>query len=216
MSAALYSRRNLHFMLHEVFDVLSLTKHPYFAGHDAESFSMVLDTAEGIAAKAMRPFLKESDKQPPQLVDGNVKVHPAVHEYYRLFSESGLLTAAVDEKYGGQQLPKTMWAAIDFIIGNAHNGFEMFTSLSVGAARLLISFASSQLVNEYVPKILSGEWTATMCLTETQAGSSLSDIATTAYREPGDSFKIRGQKIFISAGDHDITKNIIHMVLARI
>jgi len=216
MPGPLYSRRNLHFMLYEVFDVLSLTKHSYFAAHDGESFNMVLDTAEGVAAKAMRPYLKESDKQPPELVDGNVKVHPALHEYYRLFSESGLLIAAFDEKYGGQQLPKTVWAAIDFIIGNAHNGFEMFTSLSAGAARLLISFASPQLVNDYVPKILCGEWAATMCLTETQAGSSLSDIATAAYRQPDGSCKIKGQKIFISAGDHDITKNIIHLVLARI
>jgi len=215
MSAPLYSRRNLQFMLYEVFDVLSLIKHPYFAAHDAESFNMVLDTAEGIAAKAMRPYLKESDQHPPQLEDGNVKVHPAVHEYYRLFSESGLLAAGFDEQYGGQQIPKTIYAATDFIIGNAHNGFEMFTSLSIGVARLLISFASPQLVNEYVPRILSGEFTGTMCLTETQAGSSLSDIATTAYRQQDGSYKIRGQKIFISAGDHDITDNIIHLVLAR-
>jgi len=203
-------------MLYEVFDVLSLTKHPYFAAHDAESFNMVLDTAEGVAAKAMRPYLKESDQHPPQLADGNVKVHPAVHEYYRLFSESGLLAAGFDEQYGGQQIPKTIYAATDFIIGNAHNGFEMFTSLSIGTARLLISFASPVLVNEYVPKILNGEFTGTMCLTETQAGSSLSDIATTAYRQQDGSYKIKGQKIFISAGDHDITKNIVHLVLARI
>src|SRR4029079_5980056 len=94
--------------------------------------------------------------------------------------------------------------------------FEMFTSLSIGTARLLISFASPVLVNEYVPKILNGEFTGTMCLTETQAGSSLSDIATTAYRQQDGSYKIKGQKIFISAGDHDITKNIVHLVLARI
>ena len=216
MSGPLYSRRNLHFMLYEVLDVLSLTKHPYFAAHDAESFNMVLDTAEGIAARTMRPFLKESDKHPPELLDGNVKVHPAVHEYYRLFSDSGLLAAGFDEQYGGQQIPKTMYAATDFIIGNAHNGFEMFTSLSIGTARLLISFASPELVNEYVPKILNGEFSGTMCLTETQAGSSLSDIATTAYRQQDGGYKIKGQKIFISAGDHDITKNIIHLVLARI
>src|SRR5688572_14948374 len=216
MSTPLYSRRNLHFMLFEVLDVLSLTKHPYFAAHDAESFNMVLDTAEGIAAKTMRPFLKESDKQPPELVDGNVKVHPALHEYYKTYCESGLLAACFDEQYGGQQLPKTVYAAADFIVGNAHNGFEMFTSLSNGGARLLISFASPELVDQYVPVILSGEATATMCLTETHAGSSLSDISTTAYGQADGRYNIKGQKIFISAGDHDITENIIHLVLARI
>ena len=216
MSTPLYSRRNLRFMLFEVLDVLALTKYPYFAAHDAGSFNMVLDTAEGIAAKTLRPFLKESDKQPPELVDGNVKVHPALHEYYKTYCESGLLAACFDEQYGGQQLPKTMYAAADFIVGNAHNGFEMFTSLSNGGARLLISFASPELVDKYVPVILSGEATATMCLTETHAGSSLSDISTTAYGQDDGSYKIKGQKIFISAGDHDITENIIHLVLARI
>jgi alkylation response protein AidB-like acyl-CoA dehydrogenase len=216
MSTASYSRRNLHFLLYEVLDVLSLTSHSYFAAHDAESFNMVLDTAEGIAARTMRPYLKESDKQVPELINGNVKVHPALREYYKAFCESGLLAACFDEQYGGQQLPKTVYATADFIVGNAHNGFEMFTSLSGNAARLLISFASRQLVNEYAVKILNGEYTATMCLTETQAGSSLSDITTTAYPQGDGTYKINGQKIFISGGDHDITDNIIHLVLARV
>ena len=215
MSTSLYSRRNLHFMLYEVLDVLELTNHSYFGAHDKESFNMVLDAAESVAAKTMRPFLKESDKKPPEIVDGNVKVNPAVHTYYKLFCDSGLLTAGFDEQYGGQQLPKTVYAAMDFILGNAHNGFEMFTSLSVGVARLLISFASPHLVDNYAPKIISGEYSGTMCLTETQAGSSLGDIATAAYRQANGTYKIKGQKIFISAGDHDITKNIVHLVLAR-
>lgn len=216
MENRLYSLRNLHFILYELLDVVSLTQYPYFSAHDKESMNMVLETAEGIAAKTMRPYLKESDRQAPELVNGNVKVHPALHEYYKAFCESGLLAACFDEQYCGQQLPKTVYAAADFIVGNAHNGFEMFTSLSGSAARLLISFASQQLVNEYAIKILRGEYTATMCLTETQAGSSLSDIATTAYPQEDRTYKIKGQKIFISAGDHNITDNIIHLVLARV
>ena len=150
-------------MLYEVMDVLSLTKHPYFAAHDAESFNMVLETADNIAEKTMRPFYKESDRLQPELINGEVKVHPALHDYYQSFCESGLLAAPFDEKYGGQQLPKTVYAAADFIAGNAHNGFEMFTGLSSGAARLLTSFGSDELIENYVPKILSGQWTATMC-----------------------------------------------------
>jgi alkylation response protein AidB-like acyl-CoA dehydrogenase len=221
MKEQYYSRRNLNFMLYELLDVLSLTKEPYFAAHDAVSFDMVLDTAESIAEKNMRPFLKETDRQQPELINGQVKVHKAIAEYYKAFCDSGLMAASFDEQFGGQQLPKTVYAAADFIVGNAHNGFEMFTSLSNGAARLLISFASPGLVNEFVVKILSGEYTATMCLTETQAGSSLSDIATEALPQrkgdyKSDSYRIKGQKIFISAGDHDITENIIHLVLARV
>ena len=177
---------------------------------------MTLDAADNIAEKNMRPFLKESDKHPPELKNGIVKVHPALHEYYRAFCESGLLASNFEKQFGGQQLPKTIYAAADFIVGNAHNGFEMFTSLSNGAARLLLSFASPQLVSDYALKILTGEYTATMCLTETQAGSSLSDISTRAYPQQEGSYKIKGQKIFISAGDHDITPNIVHLVLARV
>ncbi|MEO7044301.1 MAG: acyl-CoA dehydrogenase [Ferruginibacter sp.] len=216
MATKYFSKRNLHFMLYEVLDVLSLAKDPYFSAHDAESFNMVLDTAEVIAEKNMRPFYKESDRLQPELINGVVKVHPALHDYYQSFCESGLLAATFDEKYGGQQLPKTVYAAADFILGNAHNGFEMFTGLSGGAAKLLTSFGSDDLIENYVPKILSGQWTATMCLTETQAGSSLSDVATMAHSQADGSYKIKGQKIFISAGDHDITENIVHLVLARI
>jgi butyryl-CoA dehydrogenase len=221
MKEQYYSRHNLNFMLYEVLDVLSLAKHPHFAAHDAESCNMVLDTAEGVAEKYLRPFLKESDRYQPELINGEVKVHKAVGEYYKAFCSSGLMSACFDEKFGGQQLPKTVYAAADFIIGNAHNGFEMFTSLSNGAARLLTCFASGDLINEFVIKILTGEYTATMCLTETQAGSSLSDIATEATGQQNgtyksDSYRIKGQKIFISAGDHDITENIIHLVLARV
>lgn len=216
MKEQYYSRRNVNFMLYEVLDVLSMTKHPYFSAHDAMGFDMVLDTAEAIAEKNMRPFLKEADRLQPELVNGEVKVHKAVAEYYKAFCDSGLMAASFDEQFGGLQLPKTVYAAADFIVGNANNGFEMFTSLSNGAARLLISFASPGLVNEFVVKILSGEYAATMCLTETQAGSSLSDIATEAFLQQNGNYTIKGQKIFISAGDHDITENIIHLVLARV
>jgi len=221
MKEQYYSRQNLHFILYEVLDVLSLTKHPYFAGHDAESCNMVLETAESIAEKTMRPFFKESDIRQPELIDGEVKVHKAIKEYYKAFCDSELMAACFDEKFGGQQLPKTVYAAADFILGNAHNGFEMFTGLSQGAIRLISSFAAEDLINEFVPKIVKGEYSATMCLTETQAGSSLSDIATEAFPlqkggHSSNSYRIKGQKIFISAGDHDITSNIIHLVLARI
>jgi alkylation response protein AidB-like acyl-CoA dehydrogenase len=215
MNSRLYSVQNINFMLYEVADVLQLTTYTYFAAHNRDSFDMVLTTAENIAEKNMRPFYKESDKQPPELINGKVSVHPAIHPYYKIFCESGLLAASFDEQYGGQQLPKTVYALADFIVGNAHNGFEMFTSLSAAAARLLTNFATAEIINNYALKILSGKYTATMCLTETGAGSSLSDINTIAYRQPNGSYKIKGQKIFISAGDHNITENIVHLVLAK-
>jgi alkylation response protein AidB-like acyl-CoA dehydrogenase len=211
-----YSKRNLQFVLYEVFDVLSLTKYGRFSKHDEQTYNMVLETAEGIAEKYLRPFLKDGDRNPPQLERGQVKVHNALRDYYGEFSKSGLLASTFDEEQGGIQLPSMVFALADFIIGNAHNGFEMFTSLSKGGAKLIDTFGSTELKEYYLKKILVGEWTATMCLTEPQAGSSLSNITTTAYPNTDGTFKIKGQKIFISAGDHDITENIVHLVLARI
>src|SRR5688572_9033845 len=216
MAGNYYSRRNLQFILYEVFDVLSLTKYERFSKHDRHAYDMVLETAEGIAEKYLRSFLKDGDRNPPQLEQGQVKVHKALRNYYREFSKSGLLASTFDEERGGIQLPSMVFAAADFIVGNAHNGFEMFTSLSKGGAKLIDTFGSKELKERYLNKILAGEWTATMCLTEAQAGSSLSNITTTAYPNNDGTFKIKGQKIFISAGDHDITENIVHLVLARI
>jgi alkylation response protein AidB-like acyl-CoA dehydrogenase len=216
MTRKLYSLRNLQFILYEVFDVLALTKYERFSRHDKQAFDLVLEAAEAIAKKYLRPFLKDGDRHPPQLEGGTIKVHPALHDYYQEFSTSGLLASTFDDAHGGIQLPEAVYAAADFIIGNAHNGFEMFTSLSKGAAKLIDAFGSEEIKKLYLKKILAGKWTATMCLTEAQAGSSLSNIMTTAYPDSDGTFKIKGQKIFISAGDHDITENIVHLVLARI
>lgn len=211
-----YSMRNLHFILYEVLDVLSLTEEEYFSNHNRENFDIMLDVAEDIAAKYLRPYFKESDKNPPQLKNGRVRVHQSLHNYYNAFSSAGLLASTFDERLGGSQVPKTVYAAADFIVGNAHNGYEMFTSLGVGAARLIVSFGSDELISTYVTNILSGKWAATMCLTEPQAGSALSAINTRATPQSDGSYKLKGQKVFISGGDHDITENIIHLVLARI
>jgi alkylation response protein AidB-like acyl-CoA dehydrogenase len=211
-----YSMRNLQFILYDVLDIASLTEKEYFSKHNRENFDVMLEVAEDIADKCLRPYFKESDKNPPQLINGRVKVHRSLHNYYNTFCSAGMLASTFDEKLGGSQVPKSVYAAVDFIVGNAHNGYEMFTGLGVGAARLIVSFGSDELIARYASKILSGEWAATMCLTEPQAGSALSAIRTIAKPNSDGSYKIQGQKIFISGGDHDITNNIVHLVLARI
>lgn len=216
MAATYFSRRNLDFTLFEVLDAASLTQYPYYEAHDAETFQMALDTATEIGEKIMRPAYVDSDRQTPPLENGEVKVHPAVGAYYKALSETGLLSASFPFEWGGQQLPKTLYAAIGFITGGAHNSLIMYADLSIGAAKLIRSFGTQEQKDEYLPKLLTGKWTGTMCLTETQAGSSLSDITTTASPRSDSSYAIKGQKIFISAGDHDATENIVHMVLARI
>lgn len=209
-----YSRRNLEFLLFEVFKIHELKKYPYFANIDEESVQGYLDLSETIAEKYLRPFFKATDQMPASWHEGKVAVHPAIKSYYEAYTSQGLMAATFDPKFGGFCLPKSVYALGDFIIGNAHNGMEMFTALTHSGAKLLLSFASDDLIDRFVPGLIDGTLSATMCLTEPQAGSSLQEISTLATLK-GANYVIKGQKIFISAGDHDITQNIIHLVLAK-
>lgn len=216
MANKYFSRRNLDFTLFEVLNVESLSQYDYFNLHDAETFKMTLDAATEIGEKIMKPAYVDSDRQQPELIDRQVKVHKGVHQFFKAYTESGLMAASFPFEFEGQQLPKVMGAAIEFICGGAHNSFIMYVDLTKGATNLIIKYGTKEQKQRFVPPMLSGGWTGTMCLTETQAGSSLSDISTSATPQSDGTYKIKGQKIFISAGDHDVTDNIIHLVLARI
>lgn len=211
-----YSRRNLDFLLKEVIQVDQLIKYPYFQDYTPDMFDMVLDTAEEIADKILRPAYIDSDRKQPELINGKTKVHPAVKDYVKAMGDSGMIGAIFPYENGGQQLPTVIGAANEFIRGAAHNSFVMFTGLTTGTAHLILSFGSEKLKETFASRMITGEWSGTMCLTEPQAGSSLSDVVTTASPQADGSFKIKGQKVFISAGDHDVTGNIINLVLARI
>jgi alkylation response protein AidB-like acyl-CoA dehydrogenase len=211
-----FSRRNLDFTLFEVLNIDSLTQHEYFNAHDRDTFGMVMDTATELAEKILKPAFSSADRHQPELINGAVKVHKSVHEFYNAYAESGLLSAPFSFDYGGQQLPKTVATAAEFICGGANNSFIMYPDLTKGAANLITTFGTPEQKADFALKMLTGEWTGTMCLTETQAGSSLSDVATSATPQADGSYKIKGQKIFISAGDHDFRDNIVHLVLARI
>jgi alkylation response protein AidB-like acyl-CoA dehydrogenase len=215
MATTYFSKRNLHFLLHEVFKAEELTKYAYFSAHDRETFNLVLDSATYIADTLMHPYLKDVDRNQPELKNGQVTVHPRVKEYLKAVGEAGIIGAGFPFEQGGQQLPEMISACIGFILMAANNGM-MFIGLTSGAAHLITSFGSPELIDTYVPNMLNGRWQGTMALTEPQAGSSLSDVTTSATPQLDGSYKIRGQKVFISAGDHDATDNIIHLMLARI
>lgn len=215
MATQYFSKRNLHFLLHEVFHAEDLTKYDYYKDHDRETFNLVLDSATSIADTLMHPYLKEVDRNQPELKDGKVTVHPQLKPYIKAMGEAGLIGAGFSYDHGGQQLPEMISSVVGFILMAANNGM-MYTGLSSGSAHLITSFGSPELSGQYVPNMLNGTWQGTMALTEPQAGSSLSDITTTATPQPDGSYKIKGQKVFISAGDHDAVENIIHLMLARI
>jgi butyryl-CoA dehydrogenase len=211
-----YDRRNLDFILKEVFDFGQLCKHPYYADYAPDMFDMVLDSAESIAEKHLRPHFVDADRKQAELVNGTVQVHSSVEAYVKEMGESGMIGATFSYEEGGQQLPSIVGGAHEFIRGAANNSIVMFTGLSNGAAHLIASFGSKELQDQFVPQMMSGNWTGTMCLTEPQAGSSLNDVTTQAKDLGNGTFSIKGQKIFISGGDNHFSQNIIHLVLARL
>ena len=213
--SAYFSKRNLNFLLHDVFRADELTQYPRFADHDRGTFDMAIDSATHIADALMYPHVREVDRNQPELKDGQVMVHPRIKEYIKAIGDAGLIGAGFSFDHGGQQLPELITSSIGFILMAANNGM-MYTGLTSGAADLIASFGSPELIGEFVPNMLSGKWQGTMALTEPQAGSSLSDVTTSATPQPDGSYKIKGQKVFISAGDHDAADNIIHLMLARI
>ena len=211
-----FSRRNIQFLLYEVLNAEALTQYDYFNAHDRETFDTTLDTATEISEKIMLAHYVDSDRNHPELENGQVKVHEGVHKFIKAYAESGLLSATFPLEWEGQQLPKTVNAAVEYICMCGHNSFIMFTDLAVGCSNLILNFGTDEQKRQFIPHLLSGKWGGTMCLTEPQAGSSLSDISTTAIPQSDGTYKINGQKIFISAGDQDYAENIIHLVLARI
>jgi butyryl-CoA dehydrogenase len=215
MASKFFDRKTVNFILNSVHNVDELTQLPYFSDHDAETFNMVLDSAESIASKIMFPALDDVDKKQPELVNGEVIVHPAINDYLKAIGEAGIISADFGYHHGGAQLPFTVNTVAGFILIAANNGM-LYTGLTSGAARLIAHFGSEHLKLTYLEPMLSGKWQGTMCLTEPQAGSSLSDIVTTAEPQSDGAYKIKGQKIFISGGDHNYCENVVHLLIGRI
>jgi butyryl-CoA dehydrogenase len=215
--ATFYSKRDLHFQLFENQNCLELLQYPYFSDHSKETFALVLDAAAQIAEKSLFPIFKEMDRQEPQLENGVVKVHPQMRSIIRQFGADGWINAIFPYEEGGQQLPWTLHLSAGFILQAANYSASVFPFLTTGAANLIRTFGSSALRDAYTPKMYTGEWQGTMALTEPDAGSSLSDLTTLAIPTSKEGvYSIKGQKIYISAGDHDACDNVIHLMLARI
>ena len=211
-----FSRENLDFILFDVLSVQTLNSLPFFKVYDTEGLQMILDSTTDLASRINPEDIIASDRNEPELVAGKVKVHPSVHNFVKSYAEAGFVGAALAEDLGGYQIPKTLVAAIDFILCTKSNSYIMYTDLAKGVANVIATFGTELQKEKYLPEILSGNWLGTMCLTETESGSSLANITTKAIPKSDGSYYIKGQKIFISAGDHDVTENILHLVLARI
>lgn len=216
MASKFVSRRNLEFLLYEVFDILSLTRYPYYRQHNKKAFDLILDASLKMARKLLLPVFEEMDRKPPEMENGRVKVHPSVRTVMKEFGEGGWIATKFEERFDGEQLPYMIADSCQFVFSAANYSAVVYPGLTAKAARLITSFGSQDQVEAFVPPMLAGRWQGTMALTEPQAGSSLADIATTAAPLEGDTYHIRGQKIFISAGDHDGVDNVVHLLLAKI
>ena len=205
----------LKFLLFHVHDLKSVLQQDQFSDYDEASINMMLDSVKDFADKEMYPYFKEMDENPAHFEDGEIVVHPQVTKYMKAGGDMGFLSGPFSYEAGGLQMPSMVVHASAFIQDAANNHLPGYIGLTVGAAELIVHFGNQFLKDTYVPKMMKGEWGGTMCLTEPQAGSSLSDIVTTAVPD-GDSYKISGQKIFISGGDYKGAENIVHLVLARI
>ncbi len=216
MADKFISERNLQFLLYEVFDVVSLTQYPYYEAHNRKVFDMVLKAAVKLAKDLLWPVYAEMDQDQPELIDGEIKVHPSIRKIMKEFGQGGWITSTLPFEKDGEQLPHLIAGACSFIFQAANYSAVAYQGLTAGAAHLIESFGSKDLYDIYTPKMHAGKWQGTMALTESEAGSSLSDITTMA--EPTDSgyYMIKGQKIFISAGDHDGVENVVHLMLAKI
>jgi butyryl-CoA dehydrogenase len=216
VAAKFVSEKNIKFLLYEVFDVEALTNYEYYKEHNRKMFDMVLKAAVKLGKDLLFPIFEEMDRNQPELLNGEVKVHPSVKTIMKEFGEGGWISSRVPFDRDGEQLPSLVADVCEFIFAAANYSANVYPGLSFGASHLIESFGSKELYDTYVPRMRAGEWQGTMALTEPEAGSSLSDITTMA--EPTDKgyYSIKGQKIFISAGDHDGVDNVIHLMLAKI
>ena len=176
----------------------------------------ILQEAAKINQNLILPLAKVGDENPAILENGVVRTPPGYKEAYKKYIEDGWTSLSCDPKYGGQGMPKTVSAFFDEMLSSASLSFKLYSELSIGAYNCINHHASDEIKDKYLPKIVEGKWSGTMCLTEPVCGTDLGLLKTKAKKQSDGTFKLTGQKIFITSGDHDLTENIIHLVLARV
>ncbi|MFC9768597.1 acyl-CoA dehydrogenase [Rhodococcus jostii] len=210
------SRRDIDFLLYEWLDVASLTSRKRFAEHSKDTFDAVLDLSADIAHKHFATHNKKADAHEPRMrPDGTVDMIAEVKTALDAYAASGLIAGQFDESVGGMQLPTTVARAAMAWFQAANAGTAAYPFLTAANANLIATYGTEQQIDDYVRPMLEGRWFGTMCLSEPQAGSSLADITTRAVPQDDGSYRITGTKMWISGGDHELTDNIVHLVLAK-
>ncbi|WP_300018735.1 acyl-CoA dehydrogenase [Pseudonocardia sp.] len=216
MRSLLLSRRDLDFLLHDWLDVGALTSRERYAEHSRETFDAVLDLSERVAAEHFAPHNRAADTREPEFDGERVQMIPEVAKALEVFAGTGILSAAMDESVGGMQLPQAVAQACFLWFQAANVGTAAYPFLTIANANLLLAHGSPEQIDTWVGPMLEGRFFGTMCLSEPQAGSSLADITTRAEPRGDGTYRLFGNKMWISGGDHDLSENIVHLVLAKI
>ncbi|MEE3850902.1 acyl-CoA dehydrogenase [Gordonia sp. LSe1-13] len=214
--AAPLSRRDLEFLLYEWLDVEELTTRERFREHSRETFDAVLDLSEDLATKLFEPVNKLGDQNEPYVGDdGKVVLPDEVESGINEYVKAGLMAGSFDESLGGMQLPTVVNRASSAWFQAANAAMSSYAFLTAGNANLLAEYGSDEQIDTWVRPMVEGRFFGTMCLSEPQAGSSLADITTKAEPQADGTYRITGTKMWISAGDHELSENIVHLVLAK-
>ncbi|MDB9936782.1 acyl-CoA dehydrogenase family protein [Candidatus Pelagibacter sp.] len=182
---------------------------------NSELVKDILEEAAKINQNLILPLAKSGDENPTVLENGVVRTPPGYKEAYSKYIEDGWTSLSCDPKYGGQGMPKTVSAFFDEMLSSASLSFKLYSELSIGAYNCISHHATDEIKEKYLPKMVEGKWSGTMCLTEPVCGTDLGLLKTKAVEQTDGTFKLSGQKIFITSGDQDLTENIIHLVIAR-
>ncbi|UCG13777.1 MAG: acyl-CoA dehydrogenase [Deltaproteobacteria bacterium] len=216
MANPLVDERDVKFVLFEQLDIEQLSKTTKYAEHSRDMYEMVLEQAWKLAENEFSPANRTGDEEGCAWKDGRVKVPESYHRPYKMYKEGGWLSIADDVEAGGQGFPVSIGLATTEAFGAANWSLIMFPGLTHGAARLVELFGTDEQRRSYMDMLYAGEWCGTMCLTEPQAGTDVGALRTKATRNNDGTYSISGTKIFISCGEHDLSENIVHMVLARV
>ncbi len=215
-ASKILSRRDLNFLLYELLDAASLTSLERYADHTRETFDAAIDISEKMAEQYFAPHNKKSDANEPTFDGERVHLIPEIKTAIDEFARAGLMAAQHDYALDGMQLPTTIANACMAYFMGANVATAGYPFLTVGNANLILAHGTPQQIETYVKPLLAGHFMGTMCLSEPQAGSSLSDIKTRAVVQSDGTYRLTGNKMWISGGEHDLTENIIHLVLAKI
>jgi len=216
MADKFMSMKNLNFTLYSRTGKYSSKNFEYLKDHTPKTIDMVFKAAFDLGKKVMHPMFEEMDRCPPEFKNGKVRVHKGVRQMLETLGKDGWISANFPGEWKGDDMPASLVHCIYFIFAAANYSASAFSGLTMGAANLILSFGTSKLQNIYLPPMLAGKWQGTMALTEPEAGSSLGDLCCEALSIGKGQYKITGEKIFISAGDHDGVDNVIHLMLARV